>query len=93
MGLQAKPTEHKTDISLDYLTLGLLTWQEWNHINDSRAQLSASTEQAPSRTCWWLKLPRAEGRAGAVIPICANLLHFSVHSTMVQTPKFSSCVL
>lgn len=45
-GLQGKPTEQKTGISLDYLTPGLAAPQERIHMKDSRAELSASPAQA-----------------------------------------------
>jgi len=74
-GLQEKPIEQKTDISLDFLTLGLLTPQAGDSCKGSSAHLSAPTAVAPSRTCRWLRLlARAEGRAGALVPICTNLL-------------------
>lgn len=62
MGLQGKATEQKTGISLDYLTPGLLTPQKRIRIHYSQSQLSVSTAQAPSGTCWWLEpLARAGG--------------------------------
>lgn len=89
MGLQGKPTEQKTGISLDYLTPGLLTLQERIHIRlQSCSFHSTGTEQG-------VLVPHAvsHSRESWNSHSCSDLLCFSIHSTTAQTPRFSSHVL